>query len=722
MRPLLPRPGPPAAAAAAAAAPALAIYDSSIPPVSKTLTACNECRQKKTKCDGVRPTCSRCRRSRATCVYASDSIVAQNHLKRKHKELQELTDLHKELVNILRTRKQHDATAVLQRLRAGESVESLVRFIKHGDLLLEVRLPTATQMRYNFPMLPPTSLPPCLEDVNNPYVQSMLYYKTFSERRRPNIPSSASPRNVPAYEKQYEWPYHAAELVEPELTHVRAAQWTSVTDSDDLIRALLKSYLYYDYPSVAVFQKEPFLQNLVAGKKDYCSSLLVNAILACACHSHRVPGSSTDFWNPRELRYQFMAEARRLWEREQSRNHIASVQAAAIISYVLNCDGVDKVGFQYLQRAIRMADDMGIFKQYNMVADSTRQAVYLTTAWALYGLHAMQTFLTRQAPIFFEPPPNFLVDVPSQDSHPGELLVLYPQASAAIPVYHSLVFSALCRLMIIMHDVVIRSFGSGRFSGPITLNEALQYRERLLAWEQSLPPALQSSQIACPVHIKLHMQYWILIIFLFDRFNQEIYTGSQTCRPDETLKARTIATAGWNCLESLVCIYYARHGFEACDPLIMSCLHFVGFAALKDLSTTTGPMRTSRLATVFLCAKGLREQAYHYYMAEVVFALLRDSLSPADAQHLRQFAYIENEERRKRFMAEHVFSHYVLRSTDSHDETQKGRLDELMKAYQILDLEDHAENRDHRDSGRDAMEGIDYSDREYSNSTSRSPS
>lgn len=219
------------------------------------------------------------------------------------------------------------------------------------------------------------------------------------------------------------------------------------------------------------------------------------------------------------------------------------------------------------------------------------------------------------------------------------------------------------------------------------------------------------------------MQYHILIIFLFDCFNQANDARSQIYRPEDTIRARTIAVAAWSCLESLVYIYYARHGFEACDPLVMSCLQLVGFAAVKDLATVTGSLRTSRLATVILCAKGLREQAYHYYLAEVVFALLRDSLSPPDAQHLRQFAHIDNEDKRKRYMAEHVSSHYVLNTTDGHDETQNRRLEELLKAYQNLDLEDYAANYEGTDcSGYETMEGVDYSDRESSNATSRSSS
>jgi hypothetical protein len=81
-----------------------------------------------------------------------------------------------------------------------------------------------------------------------------------------------------------------------------------------------------------------------------------------------------------------MAEARRLWERERSREHITSVQAAAIIGYVLNCDGVDKVGFHYLRASIDMARQMGLFSRDTAIMDVKKRAVFTTTAWGLFCL------------------------------------------------------------------------------------------------------------------------------------------------------------------------------------------------------------------------------------------------------------------------------------------------------------------------------------------------
>jgi hypothetical protein len=77
-------------------------------------------------------------------------------------------------------------------------------------------------------------------------------------------------------------PYHAAEMIDPRLSSVRAAKWTSVTTDNALVSKLLAVFLQYEYPRTRVFQKDLFLDDLVQGKTDFCSSLLVNCILANA--------------------------------------------------------------------------------------------------------------------------------------------------------------------------------------------------------------------------------------------------------------------------------------------------------------------------------------------------------------------------------------------------------------------------------------------------------
>ncbi|ENH71172.1 hypothetical protein FOC1_g10000635 [Fusarium oxysporum f. sp. cubense race 1] len=59
-----------------------------------------------------------------------------------------------------------------------------------------------------------------------------------------------------------------------------------------------------------------FLQAMRDNDTRFCSPLLVNAVLAEACHSYRKATHRAQFWRPETLGYRFLAEAKRLWELE----------------------------------------------------------------------------------------------------------------------------------------------------------------------------------------------------------------------------------------------------------------------------------------------------------------------------------------------------------------------------------------------------------------------
>lgn len=59
--------------------------------------------------------------------------------------------------------------------------------------------------------------------------------------------------------------------------------WTQVTISDQLAARVLSHYLVTDHPILALFDADLFLQDLVARQTDFCSPLLVNAVLCFAC-------------------------------------------------------------------------------------------------------------------------------------------------------------------------------------------------------------------------------------------------------------------------------------------------------------------------------------------------------------------------------------------------------------------------------------------------------
>jgi hypothetical protein len=168
----------------------------------------------------------------------------------------------------------------MRRLRDGTDMKTIIRQIKDGDLLLQLSLVPETRYRYEFPFFP--DMPSYLLQRSNPYLNSALYEQAFlnpspSPQNNLNPPTAASP---------YLKPIHAAQLIEPLMSAVRLSKWTTVSSDDQLLRRLLESYLLYEYEWFPVFQKDHFLRDMADGRNRFCSSLLVNAVLAAACVSY----------------------------------------------------------------------------------------------------------------------------------------------------------------------------------------------------------------------------------------------------------------------------------------------------------------------------------------------------------------------------------------------------------------------------------------------------
>lgn len=61
--------------------------------------------------------------------------------------------------------------------------------------------------------------------------------------------------------------------------------WTRVPISDDFAARVLSSYLVRDHPIIGLFDADLFLDDLVGKCLDFCSPLLVSALMFHACVS-----------------------------------------------------------------------------------------------------------------------------------------------------------------------------------------------------------------------------------------------------------------------------------------------------------------------------------------------------------------------------------------------------------------------------------------------------
>ena len=214
-----------------------------------------------------------------------ETLGAETHsqaLKRKHNELGARLEAFTELYQLLRAKPEEDAQGILQQIRSGVDPETLLRRIKESDLLMQLATNPPTEYCYEFPFM--KTMPTWLQVDSNPYVYSKLYENTAHALVKPKSESSCRQSSGYAnWERIYRIPYHACHLAEPLVDRVRPSEWTRVTSNDGLLRRLLETYFLAEFPFQSFFHKDFFLRDMAAGKERYCSSLLVNAVLASAC-------------------------------------------------------------------------------------------------------------------------------------------------------------------------------------------------------------------------------------------------------------------------------------------------------------------------------------------------------------------------------------------------------------------------------------------------------
>ena len=200
-------------------------------------------------------------------------------LKRKLDELKDSHNVFDQLFQAIQSRPEVDAAAIFKRIRGRGDCETILRHISVGDILLQLHVAPETRYRYVFPYK--TQMPASLLSPNNPYLHSLLYEMTFmtSASDQQALPSSADEK----YGPQYLRPLLAAEMVDPRLDYVKPSMWTNVSSDDGLMRAMLRAYFLFGYGCFTFFHKDSFLDDMVQGSNQFCSPLLVNAILALAC-------------------------------------------------------------------------------------------------------------------------------------------------------------------------------------------------------------------------------------------------------------------------------------------------------------------------------------------------------------------------------------------------------------------------------------------------------
>jgi hypothetical protein len=546
------------------------------------------------------------------------------------------TSPYEELFDLLRTARDQDALDILRRIRQGHDINTTVRKVKEANPVAQLSLVPETRRWYQFPHRP--SFPRFLDVADNPYLSSHMYRATIRDSSVPQV--QTSDRQSTLNEALYTTPFHAAKMVDPYLWDIKAARWTNVTNDNQLVSELLNSYFLHHYTIYMGFHKDYFLEDLANGRTQFCSPLLVNTLLAAACHTATSIPDRAKFWSPQNLAYQFLAEARRLWEMQDGESSLTAIQAAIVLNIIYDCDTMDKIGRSYLLQAVAMAHDLQLFKSSTDKAMSKKmQWARSFTAWCLFAWDAMHSFHYRLSPLFDEAPESPL---PSAREHPSwypEIYVKYPLDNTVVSIGFGPAMKAMVDLQHIAHDVA-RYYWSG-YSQPA--NDPSPFRCQLDDWLHNLPESLTFSNIILPMHLRIHLEYYSILVSLIQVQRDTRPVPSSESPAGSANQDDGEVGSQYIRIETLIRLYYMHHNLEIFDPYLIVNLLMLGNHVVDILDTAKlqADDRDFYRSTLVLCARGLYAQGKNSYISKMVYLMLRNRMQIRDHGLLE--TYVQDE-------------------------------------------------------------------------------
>ncbi|KAJ9130007.1 hypothetical protein NKR23_g12379 [Pleurostoma richardsiae] len=317
-----------------------------------TLIACSNCRKKRTKCDGKTP-CGRCRSRNHECCYESKMWRTKGQLRAEIDRLR--AQLHQAGMILDALTSGDDYRLILDRLRKGEAVATIARDLRvqseeapESDISATSDIPSLslgvkgreTVDSWFLDLDAPSQRPAKEYKVEISADQTRIWpapsqtYREASDDEteirktsagRDSVFSSGPATSISA--SSCSPSSCSLSLVADSATKVR--RWTGVTNDDYLIRQLLFCYFSWEHPIFTLVRKKPFQVDFEDGRERYCSSALVNAILAVAC---RFLDSSATISITNGLADRFVEESHRLISLEHDKSSLTRIQAIGVLA------------------------------------------------------------------------------------------------------------------------------------------------------------------------------------------------------------------------------------------------------------------------------------------------------------------------------------------------------------------------------------------------------
>ncbi|KAM0214261.1 hypothetical protein ACHAQD_005469 [Fusarium lateritium] len=216
----------------------------------------------------------------------------------------------------------------------------------------------------------------------------------------------------------------------------------------------------------------------------------------------------------------------------------------------------------------------------------------------------------------------------------------------------------------------------------VDIDLAYQLRDRLEDWYNNLREPLTPKRIVLPGQLQIHMYYHHLLLTIFEPLFDVVST-------EEPPPQQIVAGAKRN-LQTLVRLYYLRHGFEAMDLFIVIPLMVIGYDAIDAIKDGTPEEETETLrSTLILIAQGLYNQRRNHYLAQALFRVVRGRMRPQEVSLLKSPMALEKDEvDPEPEMAVAVRSHWPVSVVKKQEDMKSHILGNLVENLGNLNVEE----------------------------------
>lgn len=153
---------------------------------------------------------------------------------------------------------------------------------------------------------------------------------------------------------------------------------------------------------------------------------------------------------------------------------------------------------------------------------------------------------------------------------------------------------------------------------------------------------------------------YVLIIGLFELF--EHHPG--VLPPADLPSPAKIVAQSKASLETLVRLYFLRHGFESYDPSMILFVSLLAWSSLREyrqMLQSKSPHLDAKRSSLVLCAKFLWDQGSNCFLAEALFRLFKSSLpSKDDVLLLKEVAEVDDDATRLSYIVQEVRSSWAV--------------------------------------------------------------